>query len=46
MHPRLVQDLLRHAFVAITLDTYSRMLPGVGGEAIDTVGAAPGDTLG
>jgi integrase len=29
-HPRLVQDLLGHATVAITLDTYSHIIPGMG----------------
>jgi integrase len=28
--------------VAITLDTYSHMLPGMGGEAADTIGEALG----
>jgi integrase len=32
-HPKLVHELLGHASVAITLDTYSHMLPGMGGEA-------------
>jgi Phage integrase family len=30
MHPKYVQDLLGHATVAITLDTYSHMVPGMG----------------
>jgi integrase len=30
VHPKLVQELLGHASVAITLDTYSHMLPGMG----------------
>jgi integrase len=46
VHPKLVQDLLGHASVAITLDTYSHMLPGMGGEAADALGAALGDVLG
>jgi len=33
IHPKFVQELLGHASVAITLDTYSHMLPGMGGEA-------------
>ena len=32
VHPKFVQELLGHASVAITLDTYSHMLPGMGGE--------------
>ena len=29
VHPKLVQELLGHATVAITLDTYSHVLPGM-----------------
>lgn len=29
-HPKLVQELLGHATIAITLDTYSHLLPGMG----------------
>jgi integrase len=29
-HPKLVQELLGHANVAITLDTYSHVIPGMG----------------
>jgi len=42
VHPKLVQDLLGHASVAITLDTYSHMLPGMGSEAADAMGEALG----
>jgi len=42
VHPKLVQGLLGHASVAINLDTYSHMLPGMGSEAAD----AMGETLG
>lgn len=42
VHPKLVQELLGHARVAITLDTYSHMLPGMGGEAADAIGEALG----
>lgn len=42
IHPKLVQELLGHARVAITLDTYSHMLPGMGGEAADAIGEALG----
>ena len=38
VHPKFVQELLGHASVAIALDTYSHMLPGVGGEAADAIG--------
>ena len=37
VHPKFVQELLGHASVAITLDTYSHMLPGMGGEAADAI---------
>jgi integrase len=29
-HPKLVQELLGHSTVGITLDTYSHVLPGMG----------------
>ena len=29
-HPKFVQELLGHATVAITLDTYSHVVPGMG----------------
>jgi integrase len=32
VHPKFVQELLGHASVAFTLDTYSHMLPSMGGE--------------
>ncbi|HEV2094641.1 MAG TPA: site-specific integrase [Rubrobacter sp.] len=33
VHPKLVQELLGHATVAITLDTYSHVLPSLGDRA-------------
>jgi len=36
VHPKYVQELLGHASIALTLDTYSHVLPGMGG---GTVGA-------
>ncbi len=42
VHPKFVQELLGHTSVAITLDTYSHMLPGMGGEAADAIGEALG----
>jgi integrase len=42
VHPKFVQELLGHASVAITLDTYSHMLPGMGSEAADAMGDALG----
>ncbi|HZB81548.1 MAG TPA: tyrosine-type recombinase/integrase [Rubrobacteraceae bacterium] len=42
VHPKFVQELLGHASVAITLDTYSHMLPGMGSEAADAMSEALG----
>lgn len=42
VHPKFVQELLGHASIAITLDTYSHMLPGMGGEAADAMSEALG----
>jgi integrase len=33
IHPKVVQELLGHASVTVTLDTYSRVLPSMQGEA-------------
>jgi integrase len=40
VHPKFVQELLGHASVAITLDTYCHMLPGMGGEAANAISEA------
>ena len=42
VHTKQVQELLGDASVAITLETYSYMLPGMGGEAADAMGEALG----
>ena len=42
VHPKFVQELLGHASVAITLNTCSHMLPGMGGEAADAMDEALG----
>jgi len=42
VHPKLVQELLGHATVAMTLDTYSHYLPSMG----DAAGGAMGDAFG
>jgi integrase len=34
VHPKFVQELLGHASVAITMDTYSHVLPGMGDQTI------------
>ena len=31
VHPKLVQELLEHADIATTLDTYSHVIPSIGG---------------
>ena len=41
-HPKLVQELLGHATIAMTLDTYSHYLPSMG----DQASGATGDALG
>lgn len=40
VHPKIVQELLGHATIAITLDTYSHVLPNMQGEAIAAMEAA------
>ncbi len=42
VHPMLVQELLGHATVAMTLDTYSHYLPSIGDQASGTMGDALG----
>ncbi len=40
VHPKLVQELLGHSSVAMTIDRYSHVLPGMGdatANAIDAV---------
>ncbi len=32
VHPKYVQELLGHSNIAITLDTYSHVIPGMGGQ--------------
>ena len=41
VYPKLVQELLGHSNVSITLDTYSHILPGMG----DQVSSAIDDVL-
>ncbi|MDP9425155.1 MAG: site-specific integrase [Actinomycetota bacterium] len=41
-HPKLVQELLGHATIAITLDTYSHVLPGMGDGLADAMDDAIG----
>ncbi len=37
VHPKIVQEMMGHATVSITLDTYSRVLPGMGGQAAEAM---------
>jgi integrase len=41
-HPKYVQELLGHATIAITLDTYSHVLPGMGDGLADAMDDAMG----
>jgi integrase len=42
IHPKLVQELLGHATIAMTLDTYSHYLPSMGDQAAGAMGDALG----
>ena len=42
VHNKYVQELLGHASIAQTLDTYSHVLPGMGGGAADAMEDALG----
>jgi integrase len=37
-HPKVVQELLGHAQISLTLDTYSHVLPGLQRQAVDDLG--------
>ena len=37
VHPKIVQELLSHATIAITLDTYSHVVPNIQGEAVSAM---------
>jgi integrase len=39
-HPKLVQELVGHATIAMTLDTYSHFLPSMGDQAVRAMEAA------
>lgn len=39
IHPKIVQELLGHSQITLTLDTYSHVLPSMQGEALDRLGA-------
>jgi integrase len=42
VHPKIVSEMLGHSSIAITLDTYSHVIPGLG----DAAAKAMEDTLG
>ena len=42
IYPKLVQELLGHATIAMTLDTYSHYLPSMGDQAAEAMGDALG----
>jgi integrase len=39
-HPRLVQELLGHATVVMTLDRYSHVMPGMGDQTAAAIDSA------
>lgn len=42
VHPKVVQERLGHSQIGVTLNTYSHVLPGLGREAVERLGAALG----
>jgi integrase len=46
VHPKVVSELLGHATIALTLDTYSHVLPSLQEEAVSVVAAAVLDPAG
>lgn len=42
VHPKYVQELLGHASIALTLDTYSHVIPGMDGGTGGAIDAALG----
>jgi len=40
VHPKLVQTMLGHSTITLTLDTYSHVLEGMGRQAADALDAA------
>jgi integrase len=38
VHPKIVQERLRHSHVGITMDTYSHVMSGMGRDAADKLG--------
>lgn len=44
VQPKIVRQLLRHATIAITLDTYSHVLPNVQDEAVSAMESVMGQS--
>ncbi len=45
IHPKVVSERLGHASVAVTLDTYAHVLPGMQGEAAARLDAIMANAL-
>jgi integrase len=45
-HPKIVSEMLGHSSIAITLDTYSHVIPGLGDAAANAMEDALGDDPG
>ena len=41
-HPKIVQSLLGHSSITQTMDTYSHLMDGIGGDAVGGLGEAFG----
>ena len=46
VHPKVVQERLDHAFIGITLNTYSHVMPGMQEEAAEKIDAGLRAALG
>ena len=44
-HPKIVQEMLGHSQISLTLDTYSHVLPDIQWEAIGRLGRLPQNAL-
>ena len=45
MHPKVVYERLCHAFIGITLDTYSHVMPGMQEEAAARIDSGLSEAL-
>ncbi|HZO71134.1 MAG TPA: tyrosine-type recombinase/integrase [Ktedonobacteraceae bacterium] len=46
VHPKIVQEMLGHSTIAMTIDTYSHLIPSMQKEAIDKINKIFGDSEG